>query len=366
MIDFFTPVAEACRIEVPPAQRLRIASVGAGAIANLAHLPAYRRGGLEVIGITDVDADRAREVAQRHGIARVYPDLDSLLADEAVQVVDVAVPTKAQPGIARRVLASRRHMLGQKPFAPSSAVAAELADLAERHGVVLAVNQQMRFDEGVAAAHRIMELGWLGQVTYLAIEVNIWSEWSDWPWSLDLEELEVRVHSVHYHDAVRWFLGEPGTVYSVGGRTPGQAPRGETRTITTYSFASGARALVTSNHENAWGDQTATLRLEGDHGALRLTLGMLYDYPHGRPDTIEVTSDLVPTDGWAPYPVTTRWLPDAFLGPMASLLAAAAGGPPALTSARDNVGTLALVEAIYRSMRSGRAEAPVLPGQAGS
>jgi predicted dehydrogenase len=90
-------------------------------------------------------------------------------------------------------------------------------------------------------------------------------------------------------------------------------------------------------------------------------LGLLYDYPTGRPDTLEVTSNLVPTDGWAPYPVSTRWLPDAFLGPMASLLAAAGGGPPPLTSARDNVATLAVVEAIYRSVQSGRAEAPARP-----
>ena len=105
------------------------------------------------------------------------------------------------------------------------------------------------------------------------------------------------------------------------------------------------------------------MRLEGNHGAVRGTLGLLYHYPTGRPDTLEVTSDLLPTDGWVPYPVTTRWLPDAFLGPMASLLAAAAagGGALPLTSARDNVRTLAVVEAIYRSVQTGRAEAPAPP-----
>ncbi len=361
MIDLFQPVAQACLVEVTPDQRRPIAVVGAGAIVDLAHLPAYRRGGLQVVGITDIDQERARTVAARHGIDRVYPDLDRLLADDDVEVVDVAVPAQAQPGIARRVVASGRHMLGQKPFALSSATADELADLAEDNRVFLAVNQQLRFDEGVAAAHRMMELGWLGEITSLTIQVDIWSEWSDWPWMLELEELEVWNHSVHYHDLVRWFLGEPESVYCAAGRTPGQAPRAETRTITTYCFAGGARALVTSHHENAWGDNSATFRLEGDHGAVRGTLGLLYDYPAGRPDTLEVTSNLLPTDGWVPYPVTTRWLPDAFLGPMASLLGAAAGGPPPLTSARDNVRTLAVVEAIYRSMRSGRAEPPVHP-----
>ena len=162
MIDLFRPIAEACAIQVRPDHRRRIALVGAGVIADVAHLPAYRRGGLEVIGITDLDLDRAREVADRHGIERVYEDLDSLLADDAVQVVDVAITASAQPAIARRVLASGRHMLGQKAICTQLCGRRELADLADAKGVVLAVNQQMRYDEGMAAAHRMMELGWLG------------------------------------------------------------------------------------------------------------------------------------------------------------------------------------------------------------
>jgi predicted dehydrogenase len=356
MIELFQQVADACRIEVPAGERRPIALVGAGEIADVAHLPAYRKGGLEVIGITDIDPARARAVAERHGIEHVYPDLDTLLGDDRVEVVDVAVPPSAQPGIARKVIAARRHMLGQKPFAPSSAIARELADLADAAGVVLAVNQQLRFDEGVAAAHRIAELGWLGEVTALTINVNIWTEWRNWPWMQVRDELEIWVHSIHYHDLVRWFLGEPERVVCAGGRTPGQAAAGETRTITTYSFPGGPRALVAANHENSWDDQSALFRLEGNHGAIRGTFGLLYDYPHGRPDTLEVTSDLLPTDGWTPYPVTTRWVPDAFLGTMASVLAAASGGPPPITSARDNVGTLALVEALYESMRTGETQ----------
>jgi predicted dehydrogenase len=364
VIDLFEEVSEACRIEVPEAHRRPIALIGAGEIADVAHLPAYRKGGLEVVGVFDVDQDRARLVAERHDIERVYPDLDSLLADDRVEVVDVAVPPAAQPAIARRVVASGRHMLGQKPFAHSSEIARELADLADAHNVVLAVNQQLRYDEGVAAAHRVMELGWLGEVTALTISVNIWTEWNNWPWMQVLDELEIWVHSIHYHDTVRFFLGEPDRVFCAGGRTPGQAAQGETRTISTFNFPGGARALVSANHENAWGDLSAEFRLEGNHGAARGTLGLLYDYPHGRPDTLEIISDLLPTDGWVPYPVTSRWVPDAFLGTMASVLAAASGGPPPSTSARDNVGTLALVEALYRSMRTG--EVQVIAGAGGS
>ncbi|HTX01041.1 MAG TPA: Gfo/Idh/MocA family oxidoreductase, partial [Acidimicrobiales bacterium] len=315
MIELFAPVAEACAISVPEELRLPVALVGAGAIADVAHLPSYRKAGLEVVGILDVNRERAGEVAARHGIGRVYADLDELLGDEAVAVVDVAVPASAQPAICRRVIDSGRHMLGQKPFAPSSALARELAELAESRGVVLAVNQQLRYDEGIAAAHAMANLGWLGELTHLEIAVDIWTEWASWPWMLDLDELEVWNHSIHYHDAVRYFLGEPSRVFSIGGRTPGQRPQGETRTLTTYCFESGATASVSAHHLNRWGDPSAVFRLEGSLGALRGSLGLLYDYPRGRPDTLALRSDVVPTDGWLPYPVTSRWIPDAFLGP---------------------------------------------------
>ncbi|MBO0805295.1 MAG: Gfo/Idh/MocA family oxidoreductase [Nocardiopsaceae bacterium] len=353
MIDLFAPVAEFCAIEIPRAHRLPIAIVGAGAIVATAHLPAYRSAGLEIAGITDIDPGRAREVASRFGVPVVYRDLDELLADERVRVVDVAVPSQAQPEIARRVLRSGRHMLGQKPFAPDAGIARELADLAADRGLVLAVNQQLRFDEGIAATYRMAELGWIGDVTAVTFDVDIDTDFASWDWLREAPRLEIMYHSIHYHDAVRWLLGQPESVFCAAGREAGQRVAGETWTVSTYTYASGARALVHSRHANRWGDQSATFRVEGTRGAIRGTLGMLYDYPHGRPDTLAVRSEVIGTDGWVPYPVTTRWIPDAFAGPVASLLAAVATGGEPRSPARDNVGTLRLVEALYESSRAG-------------
>lgn len=311
MIDMFDEVADFCRIEIAGDRRLPIAIVGAGSIVSTAHLPAYTSAGLDIAGITDIDLDRARAVARKYEIPAVYPDLSALLADDRVRVVDVAVPSQAQPEIARRVLGSGRHMLGQKPFATDHKTATELAGLAAERGLVLAVNQQLRFDEGIAAAYRMTRLGWIGEVTAMTFDVDIDTDFASWEWLRTAERLEILFHSIHYHDVVRWFLGEPDTVFCAAGRSPGQRVAGETRTISTYTFPGGARALVHARHENRWGDPSATFRVEGTRGAIRGTLGLLYDYPHGRPDTVEVRSDVVPTDGWVPYPVTSRWIPDA-------------------------------------------------------
>jgi predicted dehydrogenase len=350
MIDLFADISEYCLLDIPAAHRRPIAIVGAGGIVDGAHLPAYALAGLEVVGITDVDLDRARDVAARHGIPRVYATVGDLLADGAVHVVDIAVPMRAQPPIFRAALAAGKHILAQKPFAESPEIARTLAELASASGLVTAVNQQMRFDEGMAAAHRMVELGWIGDITNFSITVNVTTPWELWTWAQAMERLEIMVHSIHYHDLVRWFMGEPASVYAIGGRTAGQAPVGETRTISSYTFANGASAVVHANHVNRGDDNSALLRIDGTKGAIRGTIGLLYDYPDGRPDTLEVTSSVVPTDGWMPYPVTQRWFPHAFIGTMGSVLEGIATGTEPRSSVADNVKTIELVDALYRSI----------------
>jgi predicted dehydrogenase len=178
--------------------------------------------------------------------------------------------------------------------------------------------------------------------------------WELWPWAKDLERLEVMLHSIHYHDLIRWFLGDAKTVFCAAGRTSGQFPKGETRTISTALYASGVTSVVHANHVNRGGDNYAEYRIDGDKGSIRGTLGLLYDYPSGRVDTIEINSSVVPTDGWLPYPVTTRWFPDAFIGTMGSVMESISTGAALRSSVAENVGTLKMVEALYASMDSGK------------
>ena len=353
MIDQFKEVADAVRLEIPLSHRTPVAIVGAGGIVDGAHLPAYKKAGLDIVGITDVDIDKARDVATRHGIKKVYASLDEMLSESEATIFDIAVPADTQPELFEKIARAGKHILAQKPMATTVAAGERMADLVDEFKIIAGVNQQLRFEEGVAAAHEMVELGWIGEVSNFSVTVNLITPWELWPWAKDLERLEVMLHSIHYHDLIRWFLGDPETVFCVAGRTNGQYPKGETRTISTYKYAAGVSALVHANHVNRGGDNYAEYRIDGDKGSIRGTLGLLYDYPNGRVDTLEVNSQVVPTDGWMPYPVTTRWFPDAFIGTMGSVMSAIAIGSAVRSSVRDNVNTLKLVQALYRSMDTG-------------
>lgn len=339
---------------VPPERRLGIAVVGAGAIVDFAHLPAYGKHGLPVIGLFDLDSAKARDVAERHDVDRVYSSLDELLSDPDVKVVDIAVPPRAQPSVVHQVVAAGRHLLCQKPLGLTRADAAQLVEAAREGGVCLAVNQQLRFSESMLVAARMIADGWIGELTAIRVDVDVTTDWTAWPWLVESPELEYRFHSIHYLDTIRAVAGDPTAVFGRATRRPGQVATGETRTTAVLVYPGDLHVTVTANHENLTNEPQARFIFDGVDGRIVVDIGLLVDYPNGGPDRLRVWSESIPTDGWLHYPISTRWLPDAFIGPMAALLRWIDEGVESPTSGRDNLGTVALVDALYRSAESGR------------
>ncbi|MEJ7638860.1 MAG: Gfo/Idh/MocA family oxidoreductase, partial [Singulisphaera sp.] len=91
---------------VPPKRLdVGIGVVGAGFIVRDCHLVAYAEAGFRVVGLTSRTLATAHEVARLRGVPRVFDTLEQMLDDPEVEVVDIAVPPAAQPGIIGRILA---------------------------------------------------------------------------------------------------------------------------------------------------------------------------------------------------------------------------------------------------------------------
>ncbi len=327
-----------------------IGIIGAGAIVNAAHLPAYRKAGFHVVGITDVDVDRAANTAGSFNVPKVYGDVSQLLSDPSVGIVDVAVPPWHQRSIVQQVTDAGKHLLCQKPLSNDFGEAVEIVETAEKADVTLAVNQQMRWDQAVRASRSLIERGWIGTPVSARIDISILTDWSAWPWLLEVDGLDLMYHSIHYFDSLRSLFGQPERVLSTGSRYPGQAPRGETRTITVFEYSDTMQALVSVDHNNWTSDRHATLRIDGTEGYIKGTFGLLYNYPHGRPDTLEFHSNTSTPHLSFSHSFEETWVPDAFIGPMGELMRAIEEDRVPETAGRDNLQTLQLVHAGYRSM----------------
>ncbi len=201
------------------------------------------------------------------------------------------MPPQHQLDIARTCIAAGKHLLCQKPLADTLPHAAEIVRLARAGGVKLAVNQQLRWGPGLRAARDLIRKGWIGQVVDASIQVSVNTPWHMWPWLAVAPRLEVQYHSIHYIDAMRSILGDPVWVTSRHARNPLQGEIvGETKTITVMDYADDLQALIADNHYNHSDDYFAVFRFIGTEGHITGTLGAMYNYPHGREDTLEWSS----------------------------------------------------------------------------
>ena len=340
---------------MPPKTDYGIGIVGCGGIVQYAVLPTYKKHGLNVLACHDINHATAESVAAEFDIPNVYGNLEELLTNPAIEIVEISVPPRYQLEIARTCIAAGKHLLCQKPLADTLPHAAEIVRLAREGSVKLAVNQQLRWGQGLRAAKTLIRQGWIGQVVDASIQVSVNTPWQMWPWLAISPRLEVQYHSIHYIDAMRSILGDPIWITSRHARNPLQGEIvGETKTITVMDYDTDLQVLIADNHYNHSDDYFAVFRFIGTEGHITGTLGAMYNYPDGRPDTLQWSSTRYYPEKRFEAKLEGKWIPDAFIGPTASLMQAIQEDGVPETDGHDNLQTLRVVEAAYQSAAENR------------
>ncbi|CAH1216716.1 Inositol 2-dehydrogenase/D-chiro-inositol 3-dehydrogenase [Paenibacillus plantiphilus] len=143
---------------------IRLGIIGAGAIGNL-HLEVFKAiEGVNVAAITDSFLPLAEQRAGEHGIALVHPNPETLLADESIDAVVIAVPNKFHASLAIEALRSGKHVLLEKPMSIDSASAREIVAAKEQSGKILMMAHQMRWTGLARALKQEIDSGKLGRI----------------------------------------------------------------------------------------------------------------------------------------------------------------------------------------------------------
>jgi predicted dehydrogenase len=134
-------------------ERVRIGIVGAGLIAQIAHLPqlAELADRFTVAAVADPRRGVREAVARRHGIAAAFPDLGELLAGERVDALLVCTPSEMHAPMTLEALAAGVHVLVEKPLCETVQDADRIAAARDRAGVVVQVGYMKRFDPAYEA-----------------------------------------------------------------------------------------------------------------------------------------------------------------------------------------------------------------------
>jgi predicted dehydrogenase len=199
---------------------------------------------VELVAVEDRDAERARAVGRELEVP-AYDDVAALLREQDFDAVIVATPEHVRREIAELCAAAGRHMLLEKPLAPTVEECEAIVRAVRAAGVVAMVDFSLRFDSRYAALKEAIDAGRLGEIISVAAKRNgtivgarHYGRWTDLLLSTGIHEI----------DLLRWYAGPVERVSAEATFHHSPYPGIETAVFATFRFKSGAIGLL----ETSW------------------------------------------------------------------------------------------------------------------
>jgi len=159
--------------------RVKVGVLGAGAWAEFAHLPGYKRDPrCELVAIADPIVDRAEVFAKKFGIPHVYSSHEELIARDDIDVVDVCTPSATHFDLSWAALSAGKHVLCEKPVAYDFMETRRAAALARDMGVKTKLGFTFRYSPAMQYMKELIADGYVGTpFIFNGYEQN--SQWLD-------------------------------------------------------------------------------------------------------------------------------------------------------------------------------------------
>jgi predicted dehydrogenase len=333
----------------PPHFRPAIALVGCGAI-TVEHLRVYRKAGYNVVALCDVLKERAESRrAEFFPDADVYDDVRDVVARDDIAVVDITTHPEDRVPLIEAALLAKKHVLSQKPFVENLDVGERLCNLAEKQGVLLAVNQNGRWAPHFSYMRLAVEAGLIGEVSAAHMAVHWDHGWVKTTPFNRIRHLILYDFGIHWFDIVNCFLAgqAPRRVYASFARSRSQAadPALLAQVQIEYDQAQASFVFDGDTRFGPWD----TTYITGSRGTLKSSGPVIKDQQ----------VELYTAEGVARPTLEGRWFPDGFHGAMAELTSAIAERRQPIHNARDNLQSLALC---FAAVASAEAQEPRVPG----
>ena len=145
---------------------VRVAIVGTGAIAQMAHLPVLSKmRGVKIVALCDIDRAKARALADRFEVPDVYIDLEDLFGVSPPDAIIISTPSLLHQPYVLEAIAAGVDVLCERPLALTSRGVQTIIDAAASSGRKVVVANNHRFRSDVQALDRFLRGGELGTLT---------------------------------------------------------------------------------------------------------------------------------------------------------------------------------------------------------
>jgi predicted dehydrogenase len=231
--------------------QISIAIVGAGVWGDT-HAAIYREHPLaEPVAICDKNEARAKALAEKYGMKKVYTDVDRMLKDGGFDAVSIVTPDHLHTDIAVKCANAGKHMLIEKPLATCRDDVFRIMEAAQRNRVRVMVDLHNRWSPPFAQAKELLEEGKIGILRNAYFQLNDikWVATDMLPWAASSSILWFL--GSHSFDTLQWLFNDRVTrVYAVSIRSVLDSLNVPTEDVflSTLEFSRGGIAQM----ENGW------------------------------------------------------------------------------------------------------------------
>jgi predicted dehydrogenase len=195
---------------------LRVGLIGAGMIGRFRARALAQTPELRLVAVADVRPDCARELARLGDGITVFSDGEELARHPHVQAVILSTPPVSHEPLGLACLAAGKHLLCEKPLAPTPAACDALVRAADRAGVSLATGFNLRFSRAARLARRLLDDGAIGELDHVrAFHGYPGGPESPHPWIANPAMSgggALMDNGIHLIDLTRWVLGDVQSV----------------------------------------------------------------------------------------------------------------------------------------------------------
>jgi predicted dehydrogenase len=325
---------------------INVALIGCGGVSSM-HLDGCARhpDRVRVVAACDPDGARLAQAQEQYGIPAGFPSVERMIEGAEWKAAIVCTPTSVREPMIRTLASAGKHVFVEKPLASSLEEAERMVAACSEAGVRLAVDQNFRYHYPFHLAKERLAEGLLGRVVSIVHQDLFFRQ--DQGWRTSEPRHALAVMGVHWLDGFRWMLGcEARSVCCQMRRSPAIECAGETDASVQVVFEDGTLVSYVQSFSSAV-SRTETLIL-GERGVLKLGYRSLQVYD--RPRAAEPASE------WAnPYfGERGEGKPESAYEGLRQLLLAVEQGEEPPNSGRDNLKTIALLDAAYRSDAEGQ------------
>ena len=292
---------------------------------------------VNVVAVCDPDQSRVAAVREKYGVGEGYSSLVEMIESSDWDAAIVCTPTSVRENVVAELAAAGKHMLVEKPMASTYQEAERIVARCERAGVRLAVDQNFRYHYPFDLAREQIKAGAIGTVANIVHRDLFFRQ--DKGWRTAEKRHGLAVMGIHWLDGLRWILDrDAASVYAQMGSSGAIDCAGDTDSTVTVAFPNGAFGTYIQSFSSMIG-ATETVVI-GDKGVLTLDYERLALYDR--------TRSAEPRATWENrYAGANK--PESSFACLERLLASIETGAEPPNSGRDNLKTVALLEAAYRS-----------------